>query len=71
MSYVFSSIFATILLISTGCGNTKAATKATAHATIDTVCTVAHKGVDLAFGPIEDVQADAGLVIEGAKSLVK
>jgi hypothetical protein len=62
---------ALLALILAGCANTTAASSATAHGVIDAVCTVAHSGVDLAFGPIEDVQADATAIVDGAKSVVK
>lgn len=64
-------LFATLWLANAGCANTKAATAATAHGAIDAACTIAHKGVDLALGPIADAQADATAVIDAAKGLVK
>ncbi len=51
------------LWLSAGCANTKTATGAMAHGAIDAVCTVAHKGVDLAFGPVNDLQANTTTVV--------
>jgi hypothetical protein len=51
-------------MVLAGCANTKTASSAFAHGVVDSACMIAHTGVDLAFGPIEDVQ-------EGAQSLVE
>ena len=52
------------LWLSAGCANTKTATAMLAHGAIDAACTVVHRGVVLALGPIEDVQANATIVVD-------
>lgn len=53
-----------LLWLSAGCANTKTATSAAAHGAIDAACTVAHAGVNLAFGPVNDLQANATIVVD-------
>jgi len=60
-----------VWLMAAGCANTKAAASALAHGMVDSACVIGHKSVDLAFGPIQDVYTDAGVMYEGAKGLAK
>ncbi len=63
MTHTFLVGLCVVLWLSAGCANTKTATGAMAHGAIEAVCTVAHKGVDLAFGPVNDLQANATTVV--------
>lgn len=53
-----------LLWLSAGCANTKAATASAAHGAIDAACTVAHSGVTLALGPVNDLYTNATIVVE-------
>lgn len=53
----------TIGLLATGCVNTKEASRLLVHGAIDGVCTVSHRAVDTAYGPVEDIQRDVNVTI--------
>lgn len=69
--YIFSLGLCALLWLSAGCANTKTATAAAAHGAINAVCTVAHSGVDLAFGPVNDLQANATIVVDALTTPAK
>jgi hypothetical protein len=64
------SLTALVIMLG-GCANTKTATGAMAHGVVEAACVVAHKGVDLAFGPITDFDTDATAVVEAVTGAAK
>lgn len=49
------------------CSHTKEASRAMLHGAVDSGCQIAHKSVDLALGPIEDVYADTAMAVNAVK----
>ena len=53
----------TLGMLTAACVNTKEASRLLVHGAIDGVCTVSHRAVDTAYGPVEDIQRDVNLTI--------